>query len=105
MENQNQVEGRRNFTASESYMVNIDVSETSEYLEVALTVAKYDGRTLTIVNTFNGIEAIDMWNQLVDDQKKVKKEPGITAFADNHGIKFERGNTNEQNASIETQCR
>lgn len=90
-------------TASESYNVSIDVMETSEYLEAALTVAKYDGRTLTIVNTFHGMDAINMWNQLVGNNDAGEKGVSAAVIADNHGIKFERGNTNEQNASNETQ--
>ena len=43
----------------------------------------------------------------IDRQIEDMKNKGVSAavIADNHGIKFERGNTNEQNASIETQCR
>lgn len=57
------------FTTSESYIVNIDVTESKEYIEATLTVAKYDGSTLTILNTFNGMDAINMWNELVGSKK------------------------------------
>lgn len=87
--------------ASESYIVNIDVKETEEYLEADLTVSKYDGSSLTLLNTFTNMEAIDMWNKLVG-----KKDVPMAVFANNHGINIERGNTYEQqNASIETRSR
>ena len=74
--------------ASESYIVSIDVEEGADYVTAALTVAKYDGSRLEMLATHTGMDAINVYDVLMNGIKNI-----------------ERGNTNEQNGSIETERR
>lgn len=57
---------------SESYIVGVDISNHKD--ESIVTVVRRDGKKLTVVNTFIGAEAEQMYKKLI----VTKEERGVT---------------------------